>query len=693
MDDPYLSSSPSINEEEIDFQYVYALRTFVATEQGQANVQKGDAMILLNDSNSYWWLVRLVKDSSVGFLPAEHVETPSERLARLNKHRNGEVSSPASFSYSARHNPTSDSESDDDHSNKNHVRLPNSRLKKPRQRSANPLKKSVTFTQNLTYVSASEYDFTEEEVGEDDEFEYSDFEESDEEIAQQHEQHHHEQLIQQSKQNQLGENQDQVQTQTIIDSQDPLVIRKPRSNSNSPQSSSTNIVTNSDDEGEEPNDSTNPRRVETEDSRKPSGLFSLMSRTKNRKTSGLAASPTEAPAPAHTAVLENTLQSESNHSRQISKESVQSMDSVIHHPTIGSDGSQKRRSLLTTKSSTEQLKRKPSQSSQSSIDSPVSSHGPNVVKPTLTNRQTIANTSNSPSLGNSSENSSSRSSPSSTHSQSSSATSPDITNNSQPNIQVNAPAPIHPKETHRIAKILANGSTPPLKTNRFSMYETKSELTVPNGSGIPTPRGRLNMSARQTHSEIYSNNPFRASMAGDLESTAPLNTPGLRPIFQGKSIQGNDLQVRGHGGPSNQSQKNKESMKSDIEENKQFIPERIGKHTPLVRPSEQARKQENPKTELADRPEGAASSTVSLPLSISSDRGMRSGSAATVSTSPSSPTQEQDDSKQSQEEKGYMAGIINSAKIHPDIVPIYKETSVRLDLMNAKLTALLNTYH
>lgn len=47
-------------------------------------------MILINDSNSYWWLVRLVKDSSVGFLPAENIETPSERLARLNKHRNCE---------------------------------------------------------------------------------------------------------------------------------------------------------------------------------------------------------------------------------------------------------------------------------------------------------------------------------------------------------------------------------------------------------------------------------------------------------------------------------------------------------------------------------------------------------------------------------------------------------------------------
>lgn len=96
--------------EEIDFEFVYALHTFIATVEGQANATKGDTMVLLDDSNSYWWLVRVVKDSSigmisspgfslfetnrrelVGYLPAEHIETPSERLARLNKYRNGDV--------------------------------------------------------------------------------------------------------------------------------------------------------------------------------------------------------------------------------------------------------------------------------------------------------------------------------------------------------------------------------------------------------------------------------------------------------------------------------------------------------------------------------------------------------------------------------------------------------------------------
>ncbi|KAL8987966.1 MAG: hypothetical protein Q9177_002891 [Variospora cf. flavescens] len=78
--------------EEIDFEFVYALHTFVATVEGQANATKGDTMVLLDDSNSYWWLVRVVKDSSIGYLPAEHIETPTERLARLNKHRNIDLS-------------------------------------------------------------------------------------------------------------------------------------------------------------------------------------------------------------------------------------------------------------------------------------------------------------------------------------------------------------------------------------------------------------------------------------------------------------------------------------------------------------------------------------------------------------------------------------------------------------------------
>ena len=56
----------SVYIEEIDPDFVYALHNFIATVEGQANAAKGDAMVLLDDTNSYWWLVRLVKDSSIG---------------------------------------------------------------------------------------------------------------------------------------------------------------------------------------------------------------------------------------------------------------------------------------------------------------------------------------------------------------------------------------------------------------------------------------------------------------------------------------------------------------------------------------------------------------------------------------------------------------------------------------------------
>ena len=87
------SSSLSIPNESIDFDLVYALHSFAATVEGQANVVKGDSLFLMDDSNSYWWLVRVLKTQEVGYIPAENIETPFERLARLNKHRNVDVSS------------------------------------------------------------------------------------------------------------------------------------------------------------------------------------------------------------------------------------------------------------------------------------------------------------------------------------------------------------------------------------------------------------------------------------------------------------------------------------------------------------------------------------------------------------------------------------------------------------------------
>ncbi|KAI4728752.1 hypothetical protein E4T49_03502 [Aureobasidium sp. EXF-10728] len=141
--------------EDIDFDFVYALHTFVATVEGQANAGKGDTMVLLDDSNSYWWLVRIVKDNSIGYLPAEHIETPTERLARLNKHRNVDVS----ISNTAILILTDMSE-----------KLSAAMLGDTANDSKNPLKKAmkrrkaktVQFTAP-TYVEASDYDYSSDE--------------------------------------------------------------------------------------------------------------------------------------------------------------------------------------------------------------------------------------------------------------------------------------------------------------------------------------------------------------------------------------------------------------------------------------------------------------------------------------------------------------------------------------------------
>ncbi|KAI0486941.1 hypothetical protein F4859DRAFT_321213 [Xylaria cf. heliscus] len=129
--------------EDIDFQFVYALHTFVATVEGQANATKGDTMVLLDDSNSYWWLVRVVKDSSIGYLPAEHIETPTERLARLNKHRNIDLSATMLGDQAEK------------------ARNPIVTAMKRRKA------KTVTFTAP-TYVDYSDFDYSDEEGEEDD---------------------------------------------------------------------------------------------------------------------------------------------------------------------------------------------------------------------------------------------------------------------------------------------------------------------------------------------------------------------------------------------------------------------------------------------------------------------------------------------------------------------------------------------
>ncbi|KAF9113680.1 hypothetical protein BGX27_001043 [Mortierella sp. AM989] len=89
------SEAMSLTEEDIDFNLVYAFHTFVATQEGQASVVRNDSLMLLEDVNVYWWLVRVLKTGVIGYIPAENIETPFERLARLNTYRNVALSAPS----------------------------------------------------------------------------------------------------------------------------------------------------------------------------------------------------------------------------------------------------------------------------------------------------------------------------------------------------------------------------------------------------------------------------------------------------------------------------------------------------------------------------------------------------------------------------------------------------------------------
>ncbi|KAF9118145.1 hypothetical protein BGW39_001435, partial [Mortierella sp. 14UC] len=94
-DDDDASDVHSLTEDDIDFNLVYAFHTFVATQEGQASVVRNDSLMLLEDANVYWWLVRVLKTGVIGYIPAENIETPFERLARLNKYRNVGLSAPS----------------------------------------------------------------------------------------------------------------------------------------------------------------------------------------------------------------------------------------------------------------------------------------------------------------------------------------------------------------------------------------------------------------------------------------------------------------------------------------------------------------------------------------------------------------------------------------------------------------------
>lgn len=73
---------------ELDPSKLYALYAFMGTDPAYCRLKQDEDCILLNDEDAYWWLVKRCKDGTIGFAPAEILETYRERLARLNSWKN-----------------------------------------------------------------------------------------------------------------------------------------------------------------------------------------------------------------------------------------------------------------------------------------------------------------------------------------------------------------------------------------------------------------------------------------------------------------------------------------------------------------------------------------------------------------------------------------------------------------------------
>ncbi|ODV85829.1 hypothetical protein CANARDRAFT_180982, partial [[Candida] arabinofermentans NRRL YB-2248] len=86
--DGMFPSPPSSPPRELDPNKLYALYDFSGPDPSHLELHKDDSVELLNDSDSYWWLVRKIENLEVGFAPAEILETFGERLARLNCWKN-----------------------------------------------------------------------------------------------------------------------------------------------------------------------------------------------------------------------------------------------------------------------------------------------------------------------------------------------------------------------------------------------------------------------------------------------------------------------------------------------------------------------------------------------------------------------------------------------------------------------------
>ncbi|SCW00220.1 LAFE_0B12090g1_1 [Lachancea fermentati] len=78
--------------QEMDPDKLYALYPFQGPDPSHCQLYQDQSCILLNDQDSYWWLIKRCDDGRIGFAPAELLETFPERLARLNCWKNENMS-------------------------------------------------------------------------------------------------------------------------------------------------------------------------------------------------------------------------------------------------------------------------------------------------------------------------------------------------------------------------------------------------------------------------------------------------------------------------------------------------------------------------------------------------------------------------------------------------------------------------
>ncbi|KAF8994363.1 hypothetical protein BDQ17DRAFT_1431120 [Cyathus striatus] len=219
------SSSLSIPNESIDFDLVYSLHSFAATVEGQANVVKGDSLFLMDDSNSYWWLVRVLKTQEVGYIPAENIETPFERLARLNKHRNVDLASATQAELQEGLNASQDRFRQNLSSRNGSGSHSNSPSPSQRKKSG----KGVLFTPALRYHRYPPAVWNEdEEEDDDDEWDEREYNEHDMELARELEEEHRVLMMEAAKERGAAQQaQVQAQAQQVqIQQQQQLLLQQ-----------------------------------------------------------------------------------------------------------------------------------------------------------------------------------------------------------------------------------------------------------------------------------------------------------------------------------------------------------------------------------------------------------------------------------------------------------------------------------